>query len=86
MHSMASPNKRFRVMVEGVDDNGSFITTFEVVVASCEDVAEALDREALSGGWRLVQIEDPEAIRAEPDAALGTAQMTGRAYFGEADS
>ncbi len=83
MHSTETPNRHYRVMVEGADESGGFFTTYEVVIAQQERLLDALGREAETGTWELLRIEEVQVVSESTPGRRRIEQVTGRAYFGE---
>lgn len=72
----------YRVMVEGIDVEGGFLTTYEVVGASEEDARRLLMSTLETERWEVAGIEEVElAEDLNPTAGVVVQQATGRAYF-----
>lgn len=77
---MGMPNKLFSAMVEGVDAGGGFLTTYRVAAPSADTVPLLIGREAETGDWTLVGLEELEFLGLT-ELESGCTAVTGRSYF-----
>jgi hypothetical protein len=73
--------KLFRIMIEGRDDAGAFITTCLVGAGSLESARALLMEHASLSGWSVVEWEEEQDL-GTPTLQTGVLEETGRAYFG----
>lgn len=84
MRSTESPNKCYRMMVDGSDVRGRFMVTYDVVARSYAEALELVGARAASEGWVVVTVDEVEELPST--AGTGTIRrVVGRAYFDNDD-